>query len=182
MTCLAMGKRSAHATTERARSIPARLGKGRLCPSGRSVRPVSVRSAVRDKLDDSVDSFHSLNLLTLHVGDSTMKFPVDNAAAHELKQATLKVFDLFKEKETWERPRRLDNVKLKLRTRTSSEILRQDDDAEGSLEVSFFVNPNAHPTVFQAKVLFGLKDNTSGIQVSTEIPLSKFKQDLDAFA
>ena len=51
-------------------------------------------------------------ILTLHLSDSTLKLPLDLPHALEMKQATLRVFESFKEKETWERPRKLDSTKL----------------------------------------------------------------------
>jgi len=95
-----------------------------------------------------------------------------------MKEATLKVFDLFKEKETWERPRRLDQVKVKLSS-TSQETTNATTST--TTEISLFVNPNAYATAFQAKVLFSLKALESGIEITTEIPLSKFKEDVDDF-
>ena len=115
-------------------------------------------------------------MLTLHLSDSTIKFPVEPSAALELKQATVRVFDLFKEKETWERPRRLDSVKLVMASSSGNALAGQ-----GALEVSFLVNPNAYPNAFQAKVLFGVKDPGTGVEIATEVPLAKFKQDLDDF-
>lgn len=124
----------------------------------------------------SVASSGPPQVLTLHLSDSTIKFPVEPSAALELKQATVRVFDLFKEKETWERPRRLDSVKLVMASSSGNALAGQ-----GALEVSFLVNPNAYPTAFQAKVLFGVKDPGTGVEIATEVPLAKFKQDLDDY-
>ncbi len=51
-------------------------------------------------------------MLTLHLSDSTLRVPLDLPQALEMKQATLQVFEAFKEKETWERPRKLDSTKI----------------------------------------------------------------------
>lgn len=134
-------------------------------PTSSGARVAAPRAALRD----APESPSSCKVLTLHLSDSTIKFPVDSSGVLELKQATLRVFDLFKEKETWERPRRLDTVKAQI-------------DTETRLRLSVLVNPNAYPTAFQAKVLFSLKDlGETGIEVATEIPLSKFKQDVDDY-
>ena len=119
-------------------------------------------------------SSNACKSLKLHLSDSTITLPLEEALAVEMKEATLKVFDLFKEKETWDRPRRLDQVKVKLVSSTSSANTT-------TTEISLFVNPNAYATAFQAKVLFGLKAPESGIEITTEIPLSKFKEDVDDF-
>merc|ERR1711977_251440 len=113
--------------------------------------------------------------LTLHLSDgSTLKVQLEPLHVVEMKQATLKFFDLFKEKETWERPRRLDQIKVNLKS--------GGDHDRASLEMHLFMNPNAYPTAFQAKVLFNLKHSGgNGVEVSTEIPLSKFSESLDLY-
>mmetsp|Transcript_13628 Transcript_13628/g.26113 ORF Transcript_13628/g.26113 Transcript_13628/m.26113 type:complete len:155 (+) Transcript_13628:564-1028(+) len=113
--------------------------------------------------------------LTLHLSDgSTLKVQLEPLHVVEMKQATLKFFDLFKEKETWERPRRLDQIKVNLKS--------GGDHDRASLEMRLFMNPNAYPTAFQAKVLFNLKHSGgNGVEVSTEIPLSKFSESLDLY-
>mmetsp|Transcript_9860 Transcript_9860/g.24594 ORF Transcript_9860/g.24594 Transcript_9860/m.24594 type:complete len:193 (+) Transcript_9860:164-742(+) len=106
-------------------------------------------------------------ILTLHLSDSTLKLPLDLPHALEMKQATLRVFESFKEKETWERPRKLDSTKLSV--------------SSGTTEIGLLCNPNAYPTAFQAKVLVKMSERASGIELTTEVPLSKFKNDLDDF-
>ena len=127
------------------------------------------RFITRATLEKAPDLANSRKILKLHLSDSTISIPLESASVLEMKQATLKVFELFKEKETWERPRRLDQIKMKLST------------SDESIQISLFVNPNAYATAFQAKVLFGLKSVESGIELTTEIPLSKFKDDVDNF-
>ncbi len=51
----------------------------------------------------------------------------------------------------------------------------------GTTEIGLLCNPNAYPTAFQAKVLVKMSERSSGIELTTEVPLSKFKQDLDDF-
>ena len=125
------------------------------------------------------DASSTCKPLKLHLSDSTITIPLESALVAEMKEATLKVFDLFKEKETWERPRRLDQVKVKLSS--NSQAATTTSATTTTTEISLFVNPNAYATAFQAKVLFGLKALESGIEITTEIPLSKFKEDVDDF-
>ena len=70
-------------------------------------------------------------------------------------------------------------LKKKLDLRASPPMAGEPE-GEG-LQLTLLANPNASPTAFQAKVLFGLKDHHTGIQINTEIPLHKFKQDLDEY-
>jgi len=107
--------------------------------------------------------------LVLHLGPTTLNFTLHAEDAHRLIDALKRIIEVFKEKENMTRPKRLDDVKLRI-----------ESGQEGGISLDLYCNPNAHPTAFQAKALLTVRSGT--LKVASEVQLSGLKADLEEYA
>ena len=148
-------------TTTRPRPIgikaASRSSSGALRARGAGVRS---RAAALERESSNTGSKASVTLQL--GGGTTLSFPVNADEASRARGAVRHIFDIFKEKEALERPRRMEDVKFTLA------------GDEGAFALQLYCNPNAHPSAFQAKVLVSFKSE-GGVTMTSEAPLSSLR-------
>eukprot|EP01026_Neomeris_dumetosa_P057569 TRINITY_DN5302_c0_g1_i5.p2 TRINITY_DN5302_c0_g1~~TRINITY_DN5302_c0_g1_i5.p2 ORF type:complete len:165 (-),score=14.80 TRINITY_DN5302_c0_g1_i5:216-677(-) len=107
--------------------------------------------------------------VVLSIGPTTLQLPLTPSQLQEVSVSLESLIKTFQEKAEAKRPKRWESTEYRY-TGAEGEELQY-------LEV--FCNPNAYQTAFDAKVLVTLKTQ-GGINLTTEMMFSSFKQSLDA--
>lgn len=109
--------------------------------------------------------------LELHIGDTTVAFPLGVSQGQELQQAMQQLLQTFAEKQKQERPKRYKSMEYRFQGAPDKHELKQ---------LELFCNPNASSNAFTAKVLISLQTH-DGVKFTTEGPLTNIRSDIDTF-